>query len=530
MQIKRIPFPQVPQFSEKDVAYAEQNPALRSFYKYDVNIESFGQIIEDKRKDPVDRAMLVQVLKSQYQQLKSSEIVEKNIDSLLSPETFTITTAHQPSLFTGPLYFIYKIVSAINLSRQLNAHYPNQHFVPIFITGGEDHDFEEINHAQIFGKTVNWENEESGAVGQMSTSTLKNALAELKDILGSSENAEKAYQIIEEAYTSHTSYGMATVHLVNTLFKDYGLVVLNPNHTDLKQLFTSFIEKEILEQPSKSRVEATVEQLIEAGFSGQAHAREINFFYLRDQLRERIVENGEGFEVLNTDIKFSKAEIQKEIQEHPERFSPNVIMRPLYQELILPNLAYIGGGGELAYWLERKTQFDFFGLNYPMLIRRNSVLWLDKGGIKRLEKLGLKIEDFLPDVEEIIKDYVKQNTKNELNLSDEKKQLEALFDAIEKKAVEVDQTMGKTVLAEKAKQLKSFEQLEGKLLRAEKQRHDIAINQIRNFKDKYFPGNGLQERKDNFLGIYLKNGETFFETLLEHLDPLKKGFIIISEA
>ena len=529
MQVLHIPFSEVPQLSSKDVAYADQNPALSTFYKYPVALESFGAIIEDKKKDPVNRTVLVQVLREQYSGLQTTTEVEKNISSLLDEKTFTVTTAHQPSLFTGPLYFILKIISTINLSRQLKAQYPDYHFVPIFLTGGEDHDFEEINHTHLFNKTITWENEESGAVGAMSTSSLKEALTLCQEILGSSDRALEAFELLEEAYTSHASYGAATVHFVNSLFKDYGLVVFNPAHPDLKALFKPFIEKEIFEQASKALVEATAERLVEAGFSGQAHAREINFFYLRDQLRERIVQNGLGFEVLNTDYKFSEAEMKQEIAEHPERFSPNVIMRPLYQELTLPNLAYIGGGGELAYWLERKSQFEHFGLNFPMLIRRNSALWIDKGGVKKMKKLNLSVAELFGETEALIKHYVSRNSENELDLSQEKAQLQALFDAVKAKADQIDPTLGKTALAEGAKQLKSFGQFEGKLMRAEKQRHEVSINQIRGLKQKYFPNNGLQERHDNFLNFYVKHGASFFDTLLEHLNPLQKGFVVFVE-
>ena len=529
MHVQHIPFTNVPQLSSKDVAYASDDPSLRSFFKYDVTIDAFASIIADKKKDPVDRMVLVKVLNSQYAQLERHELVDKNIESLLKEDTFTITTAHQPSLCTGPLYFILKIISTINLSRQLNAHYPNNHFVPIFLTGGEDHDFEEINHTHLFNKTLTWENEESGAVGAMKTDSLGAVLEELKEILGNSDRAVAAYKIIEEAYTGQDTYGKATVQLVHELFKNYGLVVFDPSHPDLKALFKPYIAKEIFEQPSKELVEHTAAQLVEAGFSGQAHAREINFFYLRDQMRERIVQNGQGFEVLNSDYKFSEEELRKEVEEHPERFSPNVIMRPLYQELTLPNLAYIGGGGELSYWLERKAQFEHFGLNFPMLIRRNSALWIDKGGVKRMKKLGLSVEDLFGDTEELIKAFVSEKSENELDLSAEKAQLEALYTAIKEKADQVDQTLGKTVLAEQAKQIKSFEQLQGKLMRAEKQRHEISINQIRGLKQKYFPNNGLQERYDNFLAFYTRYGNEFFDTLLEHLNPLQKGFVVLVE-
>jgi bacillithiol biosynthesis cysteine-adding enzyme BshC len=528
MEICTIPFDQIPQFSSKDIAYATGNKALRPFFKYPVRLDAFEQVMEDKGRDDTDRATLVDALENQYSGLETSEAVKKNIQALRQPTTFTVTTAHQPSLFTGPLYYIYKIISTINLAEQLNARYPDRHVVPVFINGGEDHDFAEVNHAHIFGKTVTWENDESGPVGQMHTASLQSVLAELQEILGDSEHASRIYDIIHRAYTGHERYGDATNQLVNELFREYGLVVINMSHPTLKRLFIPIMREELLEQPSRAFVEATTAQLEAAGFSGQAYAREINLFYLGERLdmRKRFEADGDRYRVVDTDIVFSKEELLAELEAHPERFSPNVVMRPLYQELVLPNLAYIGGGGELAYWLERKTQFEHFGINYPMLVRRNSALLIDKGSSKRMAKLELGLEDLFEDVEVLVKRYVRQNTENEISLSDQKKELQRIFDDIIEKAQEIDKTLVKSTKSEQAKVMNSLDTLEGKLLRAEKQRHDIAINQIRSLKDKLFPGNGLQERYDNFLTFYLRYGDDFLPMLKEHLDPMKPGMVV----
>lgn len=530
MEICKVPFDQIPQLSEKDIAYATEQDGLRPFYKYEVSLDAFGQIIEDKKGDKTDRETLVRVLEEQYRDLETSEKVRQNIKALGEPRTFTVTTAHQPCLFTGPLYYIYKIVSTINLAGQLNEHYPDHHFVPVFVNGGEDHDFAEVNHTHLFGKRISWENDEQGAVGMMKTDSLQEPLEQLKEILGDSDNGRKIYSIIHEAYTNHIRYGDATQHLVNALFQGYGLVVLNTSHPELKRLFIPQMREELTKQPSKALVDATTAELEAAGFSGQAYAREINLFYLRDQLRERIEKVDGSYRVVDTEYTFSEPELLEELEQHPERFSPNVVMRPIYQELVLPNLAYIGGGGEIAYWLERQTQFKHFDLNFPMLIRRNSALWIDKGSAKRMNKLDLTIDDLFEDVEVLVKRYVRQNTENEISLSEQKRQVKEIFDAVIEQAKEIDKTLVKSTRSEQAKMMNSLETLEGKLLRAEKNRHDIAINQIRSLKDKLFPGAGLQERYDNFMTFYLRYGDDFFKVLFENLYPLEKGMVVVLDA
>lgn len=411
MQVLHFPFEELSEFAQRDLAYVNQHADLRDFYQYEPNLAAFEQVIQDKSKSELDRQLLVDNLKAQYADFQPNAKVKAQIESLTDERTFTVVTAHQPSLFTGPLYFIYKIFSAINLAEELNERYTDYHIVPIFITGGEDHDFEEINHTHIFGKKIEWENEESGSVGRMKTETLKEALAQLKDILGDSENAQSLYQKVESAYTKFDTYGKATRYLVHQLFQDYGLVVMNMDEADLKRAFIPYIKKEVFEQPSQALIQATQERLAAKGFDSQAHPRAINFFYLQDQMRSRIVLENEVYKVLDSDLQFSRSEMEEEIEKHPERFSPNVVMRPIYQELILPNLAYIGGGGELSYWQERLGQFKHFGVNFPMLVRRNSVLWVDKGNANRLAKVELKVSDLFGDTHALVKEYVKNNTK-----------------------------------------------------------------------------------------------------------------------
>ena len=299
------------------------------------------------------------------------------------------------------------------------------------------------------------------------------------------------------------------------------------NHPDLKRLFIPQIKEEIFNQPSQALVQATAEELTKIDFKPQAFPRAINFFYLRENLRERIVFEDGLYKVLNTDYQFTKAEMEAEIDNHPEYFSPNVVMRPVYQEVVMPNLAYIGGGGELAYWLERKSQFAHFDVFYPMLIRRNSVMWLDKGTTKKLRKLDIGITDLFQDTDSVIRLFVESQSTEALEINQEKGQISKAFDAITEKGKKIDPTLAKAFGAEKAKLLKTLGQLEGRLIRAEKQKHEVGLNQIRSIKDKLYPNNGLQERYDNLLGFYLKYGRGFFDFLLEHLNPLEKKMLVV---
>lgn len=526
MEIHCIPADQVRYFASKDVAYATQHPALRPFYNYNPTLESFQDVIHDKQSEVIDRELLVNTLSNQYATLSKCPAVEAQLSKLQHPNTFTVTTAHQPALFTGPLYYVYKILGTIHLARKLNETYPAFHFVPVFVSGAEDHDFDEINHANLFGKTLRWELDAQGPSGLLPASTLQPILDQLQEVLGDTAFSNTIMEEIRAAYTSHSTYGMAAVDLVHRLFGSFGLVVLDMNHVDLKRRFVPIMREELFSQTSQALVEQTQQALTDAGFSGQAHAREINLFYLGANSRQRIVRNGNMFEVLGTSLQFSPEQMQVELEQHPERFSPNVVLRPLYQEMILPNLAYIGGGGEIAYWLERKSQFEHFGINFPMLIRRNSVLWIDRNSSQRMDKLGIDLHQLFLEPEALVRSYIAAKSEDELSLSQEMEGIKTLFAEILRKAVQVDPTLEKTVLAEESKQLKVLEHLETRLLRAEKNKHDTELQQLRNLKEKLFPGQGLQERYDNFLPLYAKYGPFFFERLLEELDPLKPGMLV----
>ncbi|MEY3052681.1 MAG: hypothetical protein RLY31_2466 [Bacteroidota bacterium] len=531
MQTTKLEYDQVPLLSARDLAYIREVPALRPFYQYPVTLAAFRSAMEDKAKDSTDRETLVRVLSRQYQGLPETAEVTRNIERLRDAGTFTVVTAHQPSLLTGPLYYIYKIVSAINLARQLNEAYPDRYVVPVFVNSGEDHDFAEVNHLHLYNRSVFWENGgETGAVAMMRTDSLGEVLATLDSLLGDSPSARQLMDMLHAIYRPGRAYGDAAFELVHSLFGHTGLVVLNTGDPELKRRFIPAIREEILNQPSVRLVHATIDRLTIAGFPSQATPRDINFFYLKEQLRERIVSDGDGFTVLHTDIRFSRDEMEAEIERHPERFSPNVVMRPIFQEWILPNLAYVGGGGELAYWLERKDQFEHFGVNFPVLVRRNSALWVDAPSAKRLGKLGLSLSDLWDDTDTLVRRYLARSQDSPtFELEQERNALEPVFSAIAGKASAVDSTLVKSVWAEHARLMKSLEQLETKLLRAEKQKNDVALQQVRQLKEKLFPGNGLQERHDNFLPLYLRHGRCFFDSLLQAFDPLEKKFVVLAE-
>ncbi|MBK8920810.1 MAG: bacillithiol biosynthesis cysteine-adding enzyme BshC [Saprospirales bacterium] len=523
-----VPYPSVTQLSKTDIAYATQDPALAPFYHLAPLPGSFSTAIASRANVPVDRDLLTRVLKNQYEGLPNTAGVHEQLIALGRPDTFTVTTAHQPSLLLGPLYFIYKAITTINLAATVQKSTGKQ-IVPVFVLGSEDHDLEELNHIRIFNKTLRWEPGLTGPVGLMPSTTLAPVLEELRPILGESAQAQALWSMLQESYSRFDTFAEATQALLHACFGRFGLLVLNMNHPDLKRRFIPVMRDDLTAHTANKLVNETIGQLHTLGFKGQAAPRTINLFYLLPGQRERIVEADGQYRVLNTGLTFTKTAILEELDLHPERFSPNVVLRPLYQELILPNLAYVGGGGELAYWLERRSLFGHFNIPYPILIRRNSVLWFDKDSIKRSLKFEFPRHRYFEDTEALIRAYIDSHADAEINLQAEIDALRKIYDHLAQKAHSIDPTLENAVRADEVKTVGHLQQWESRLVRAEKQKHEVVLNQLRSLKEKLFPGGGLQERTDNFIPYYLKYGEDFFDALKATLDPFDTGFLVLED-
>jgi bacillithiol biosynthesis cysteine-adding enzyme BshC len=404
---------------------------------------------------------------------------------------------------------LYKIISTLNLVEQLQEKFPENNFIPVFWMATEDHDFQEINHIHLFGKEIDWDSLQSGAVGRMNLSAFESVLHELKSDLGESKNAEELLNLFENAYLKHKNLSQATRFLVNELFGKYGLVILDGDDEKLKEQFIPIIKKDVLQQGFVKTIKQCSEQLAKE-YKTQAFVRDINFFTLTEGKRELI-----------------KGEItEKEIEELPEKFSPNVLLRPLYQETILPNIATIGGGAEVAYWMQLKTAFEQENIPFPILVLRNSVLLLSDKQNQKFIDLGFGIDDIFKQEHALQKKYVFSQTVTEISLKKQQEAMERVFAELLGKTTDI--AMQTSIKAQLHKQLSALDKLEEKLIRNEKKKHETALQQISKIKNQLFPNNILQERYTNFIPFYLKHGDNFIEILKENLNPLNPNFVVLT--
>ena len=501
--------------------YLEKNKQLSPFYEFFPDAHGFSELLTSGPYKEFNREQLVQILMHQSQQVQNtSEQTVLNIQTLKEKNTFTVTTGHQLCLFTGPLFFIYKLISTIKLASDLKKQFPNYNFVPVYWMASEDHDFEEVASFQVNGKTITWKSEQKGAVGGFKTGELKSLLPDLAEALGNSENSKQLLALFENAYLKHSNLGLATRYLVNELFGDLGLICLDANHTAFKQQIKSLFRKDLFENVPHDLVNTSTRALEKLNYSIQVSSRPINCFYLDDQLRARIEKNGNRFDLVGTGRSFTAEELNAIIEKNPERISPNVVLRPVYQQIILPNIAYLGGPGELAYWLEFKEMFNHLQVQFPILMPRNFISIVDKPTQAKITKLQFSTTDFFKPEQELIKDHLVK-IHAVFDLDREAEQLSKFYEGITERTSAVDVTLARHVQAARQRAMNQLRTVAAKTGKALKKKAETSIQQITTVKHTLFPNAMPQERHENFSTFYLKYGPSFFKTLEQVIDPFK---------
>jgi len=515
-------------FPEFITNFQEHNPLIVPFINGIADVENFKKQIVLKQKEEINREVLVAELLLQYQNINEADSAIANINLLANTNTFTVTTGHQCCLFGGPLYFIYKIITTINLAKTLKDNIPENNFVPVFWMATEDHDFAEINHIHLLNKKIEFGSEEKGnAVGRISLNNIEDTIAEITELLQNFEFGKEAIAILNECYSSDKTIAEATKKFVHKLFGNHGLVILDADNAELKKLFSSKIENDFVNNQNINLVTENTNQLIASKIieKSQITPRAVNLFLLKNKLRLRI-DKAENDYVLKDSIEtFREFDLINLLYTNPETFSPNVVLRPLYQETILPNLAYIGGGAEITYWLQLKTMFAQNKTVFPLLMLRNSAIILEKNMVDKFKNLGFTGDDIFSDSETLQKKYLAENV-DAINVEEEVDMLQNIFANLKAKAINIDKSLEGSVDAELSKSVASLKNIEQKIARAQKRNEETSLTQIKKFTDKYFPENELQERHDNFLYFYAKFGEAFLDMLFKEFEPLNNQFLI----
>lgn len=466
------------------------------------------------------RKILCEVMAEQLEELDLTDKQKENLDLLGQSNVFTITTGHQLNLFSGPTFFVYKILQTIKTAEFLNEKSKDKKFVPIFWLATEDHDFEEINNFKTENNFYQITAKSGGAVGRIKVE--ENHFIEdfekefCDDIFGT-----ELIAWIKEAYAVGNSLAQATKILVNRLFGEMGLLMIDGDDARLKLQMSEIFADEIKNQTLKKTTQNRVGFLERKYGKVQVNPREINLFYL-SETRNRIEKSGENYKILDTDLEFSEAEILSKI----ENISPNALMRPVYQEKILPNIAYIGGNAEVMYWLELKDYFETINIDFPILIPRNSMLFLTEKKVKKIDKLGLVIEDFFGDYSEVMKEKLLCESELRGIIEQKEEEIKEVFSLLKEKSVLTDKTFLNLVEAEETRQLKSYKKMKKRLLRAEKIKQNERYTQMSQLYLEVHPRGIWQERVINFSVFYAQEGRAWIENCYQEMDVENSTLIV----
>ena len=525
---RTFPYQQTGYFSRIITDYLNGNDFLKSFYSHPVSFEGIEAAIHNREQYPTDRKLLVNALEVQYAGLPVTAAVKKNLELLSANHTFTITTAHQPAIFTGNLYFIYKILHVIKIAETLNARDPKRSFVPVFYMGSEDADLDELGNIYLDNEKLVWDTKQTGAVGRMLPVGLEKILDRIEREFAGEPHGPECIQLLKDCYLGADNIQQATLKLLNHLFGKYGLIVLIPDNRFLKSVMRNVFMDDLMNHTPFEITEKNVAHL-SAHYPVQAKPRMINVFYLKDDIRERLDQAAGKYIVNHTNISFSASELEKELDSFPERFSPNVILRGLFQETVLPNIAFIGGGGEMAYWLELKPLFKQYGVPYPVLILRNSFLLIKKNWLEKMGKIGLSTESFFKSENQLMEDFVRQHSDRQLNLNEQISGMRGIYQSAKNISGVVDKTLEQHVEKLEVQALQKLEELEKKIVRAEKKNHEEVRRKIHEIRNALFPFENLQERIDNFIPWYAAFGEAFLALIHRHSLTTEQQFTILEE-
>ncbi|MFM2286454.1 MAG: hypothetical protein RLZZ543_1951 [Bacteroidota bacterium] len=521
-----VPYRNTGKFQPIVCDYLDQAPFLKPLYEAAPSLESMGDFMEKKRHHSIDRATLVTVLREQYSAAGLlDDATEQRIAQLLSDDTFTITTGQQTGILLGPMYSPMKILSAVKMTEQLTEAYPQQQFVPVFWMATEDHDVAEIDHVWVNGQQLKWNTTQSGPVGRFHNEGMQALLQEFKSIFGESPDAKKLSSIFEQAYALPT-LSLATRFIVHALFGHMGLLIIDADDVRFKQAYSSIIAADIFEKNSQREVEKA-RTYLEQRYHSQVNGREINFFYLLDGYRERIVAQEENYQTNDGNYQWTEDELRQLIASHPERFSPNVLMRPLYEECILPNIAYIGGGAEVAYWLEMKGIFDHYHVPFPALVLRNSAMVIDAVNTHRFENAQLSAEDLFAERSSLEKRIVLSLSGEQLELKQQHHDLAELIHQLKSIAQQTDATLSTSAEAMGKRLEVQFERFSKKLIRAGKRRHSVEISRLNELWNHVYPGGSLQERKESVSTFMLRHSFEILPSLKNAIDPFGRDFLIV---
>ncbi len=492
--------------------YTENKDFLRTFFGFPPEKEHITDqiLLKSQSFSKEKRERLAEAIRASYGQIKPSPAQIKNLESLKEENTFTISCGHQLNLAGGPMYVAFKILTILRYCDFLNHEFPEYQFVPVHWLANEDHDLDEISAFTFFGQSHSFRPEGSGASGAVSARGLAGQMRSIRDMPS----------WMPEAYEACENLNDATIRWLQHAFGESGLLVLDASQKSLKESFLPFALSELKEGWVEKEVLKQTERLEASGYKAQVYPRPINLFYLAEGERLRLERSSDGYQTHDGKYRWSGNEAVEFFTANPEKLSPNVAFRPLYSQLILPDVAFVGGPAEISYWLQLKTVFEKTGTPFPVLIPRFSGMYISSNQKGRMEKLGLSAEDLFLEEHQIRKEITRMEWQ--------KPDLEEVYAGLISLCRETDPTLVPALKSELVKIEKQMEGIEKRMAKAAEQKKEQEISQIKNLLAKLFPDGGLQERKESWLSFLVGNPD-WLSQVKDCIVPFDFRFVVMME-
>ena len=504
--IRRLPFEAFRSFSPLFRDYCSRYEVLSDYFAGDFrDPDERRKAAERAAATERDRDTLADVLLEQNALWGTGEAARANIELLRRPDSVVTITGQQVGLFSGPLYTILKTITTLQTADLLAAE-TGRAVVPVFWLGSEDHDFEEMASAHFLRRnqleTLTYPRPPAG-VGAVGRLRLDETIDEMVDrvdaILPPSDFKPVLMGHVRNAYRSGRTFGEAFALLMAALFEGTGLVLVDASDARLKQLAAPLFSREIQDpQPLSAGIRATSARLVDA-YHEQVQARPANLFLL-DEAARRAVDAVDGedarFELRDGSQTWSKDELVALLQQDPARFSPNVVLRPLMQDLLFPTAMYIAGPGEVAYFAQYRSAYEWAGLPMPIIYPRASATLVESKVGKVLEKLDLAVNDFEDDVDRLFQRVVLSAMEVDVDelFKDASTHLHEAVNVLKPAVQKVDPTLVKSAEALRSAMMSSLMDFKSRVVRAEKRSHDEVYDQLVKADVNLFPAGKLQER------------------------------------
>ncbi|MCW8803673.1 MAG: bacillithiol biosynthesis cysteine-adding enzyme BshC [Ignavibacteriaceae bacterium] len=527
-----INFSDIPGHQNLFLDYLYEFDNVADFYANDFRnkenyLKLFKSITENNRNLSPS---ISEIVSKQYSQLNPSELTLKNIEKLSDNKTLAIVTGQQLGILGGPLYTCYKIITAIKLSKFLSERYDDFNFVPVFWLEADDHDFNEVRTIKTIDEgnslvTIGYkeeieEDDLKQSVGLINLdNSINNFFEKLSSGLKETEFKPVMIEQLKDFYKEGKSFKEAFRDLVFSYFDQYGLIIFDPQDNEVKKMLRPVFKKEItnfrIHTEQLVQVSATLEELYHA----QVKVKPVNLFLRVDEGRYSIEPVENEYRLRRKRKSFTQEQLLELLENEPDKFSPNVLLRPICQDYLFPTAFYIAGPSEISYFAQIKPLYELYDIVQPIIFPRSSLTILENSIANSLEKYSVDLNDIFIDVENVKKKII--NSVEESSIDEMfdgiSNQIETTFDQLKEKLLDLDKTIADSSNRYRDKILGTVSELKSKAEKAQQKKYEVTLRQIDRAAVHLFPNSNLQEREINFVYFANKYGEDFLKKIFEEL-------------